>query len=107
MAAAGLNHHDVSEVVLAHAHGDHIDGLVHVRSRVLIHDAELRSVHSRMARVIRRMLRQPLPRGFGPETFVLNGGPDPAVRPAPDSVGRFAGGSERGRARGELALLEL
>src|SRR5947199_10869713 len=30
MAAAGLKLDDVSEVVLTHAHGDHIDGLVHV-----------------------------------------------------------------------------
>jgi glyoxylase-like metal-dependent hydrolase (beta-lactamase superfamily II) len=75
MAVAGLNLEDVSEVVLTHAHGDHIDGLVHVRARVLIHDAELRSVHSGMARIMRRVLRQPLPRGFGPEPFVLNGGP--------------------------------
>ena len=42
MAAAGLNLNDVSEVVLTHAHGDHIDGLVHVRARVLINETELR-----------------------------------------------------------------
>ena len=42
MAAAGLELDDVSEVVLTHAHGDHIDGLVHVRGRVLIHEKELR-----------------------------------------------------------------
>jgi glyoxylase-like metal-dependent hydrolase (beta-lactamase superfamily II) len=75
IAAAGLSLCDVSEVVLTHAHGDHIDGLVHVRSRVLIHDAELRSADSGMARVMRRVLRQPLPRGFDPETFELGGGP--------------------------------
>ena len=34
MAASGLSLEDVSEVVLTHAHGDHIDGLVHVRERV-------------------------------------------------------------------------
>ena len=72
MAAAGLKLDDVSEVVLTHAHGDHIDGLVHVRSRVLINETELRFVNSPTARVMRRMLRQPLPRGFGPETFVLD-----------------------------------
>lgn len=74
MAAAGLNLEDVSEVVITHAHGDHIDGLVHVRSRVLINEAEMRFVKSPMARVMRRMLRQPLPRGFRPETYVLDGG---------------------------------
>lgn len=75
MAAAGLNLNDVSEVVLTHAHGDHIDGLVHVRARVLINETELRSVNSAMGRVMRRVLRQPLPPGFAPETFVLDGGP--------------------------------
>ena len=75
MAAAGLELDDVSEVVLTHAHGDHIDGLVHVRSRVLAHEAELQSVASPMARVMRRMLRQPLPAGFAPEPFALDGGP--------------------------------
>jgi len=75
MAAAGLDLDDVSEVVLTHAHGDHIDGLVHVRSRVLLNETELRSVNSPMGRVMRRVLRQPLPPGFAPETFVLDGGP--------------------------------
>ena len=63
MAAAGLNLDDVSEVVLTHAHGDHIDGLVHVRGRVLINDAELRFLRSPMPRVMRRVLRQPLSAG--------------------------------------------
>jgi glyoxylase-like metal-dependent hydrolase (beta-lactamase superfamily II) len=75
MAAAGLNLTDVSEVVLTHAHGDHIDGLVHVRAPVLIHETELQSANSAMARVMRRVLRQPLPPGFAPETFALDGGP--------------------------------
>jgi glyoxylase-like metal-dependent hydrolase (beta-lactamase superfamily II) len=44
MAAAGLKLLDVSEVVLTHAHGDHIDGLVHVRERVLNNEVELRYV---------------------------------------------------------------
>jgi N-acyl homoserine lactone hydrolase len=75
MAAAGLQLDDVSEVVLTHAHGDHIDGLVHVRGRVLINEVERRFVGSPMARVMRRVLRQPLPPGFGPEAFALDGGP--------------------------------
>src|SRR5881227_1086129 len=48
MAAAGLNLDDVSEVVLTHAHGDHIDGLVHVRGRVLLNETELRFLRSPM-----------------------------------------------------------
>jgi N-acyl homoserine lactone hydrolase len=75
MAAAGLKLQDVTEVVLTHAHGDHIDGLVHLRARVLINQTELRSARSPMARVMRRILRQPLPPRFAPETYVLDGGP--------------------------------
>jgi glyoxylase-like metal-dependent hydrolase (beta-lactamase superfamily II) len=75
MAGAGLELDDVSEVVLTHAHGDHMDGLVHVRGRVLINDAELRFLGSPMARVMRRVLRQPLPPRFAPEPFALDSGP--------------------------------
>jgi N-acyl homoserine lactone hydrolase len=75
MAAAGLAVDDVSEVVITHAHGDHVDGLVHVRGRVLINEVELRFLATPMARVMRRVLRQPLPPGFAPEPFALDGGP--------------------------------
>jgi glyoxylase-like metal-dependent hydrolase (beta-lactamase superfamily II) len=75
MAAAGLILDDVSEVVLTHAHGDHVDGLVHVRGRVLINETELRAARSPMARVMRRILRQSLPPRFAPEAFVLDDGP--------------------------------
>ena len=61
--------------MLTHAHGDHIDGLVHVRGRVLINEVEVRYVASPLPRVMRRVLRQPLPSGFAPETFALDGGP--------------------------------
>jgi N-acyl homoserine lactone hydrolase len=74
MVEAGLELDDVSEVVLTHAHGDHMDGLVHVRSRVLINEVELRFLGSPMARVMRRMLRQPLPPRFAPEPFAVDGG---------------------------------
>jgi N-acyl homoserine lactone hydrolase len=74
MAGAGLVLGDVSEVVLTHAHGDHIDGLVHVPARVLINEVELRYLASPMPRVMRRVLRQPLPVGFAPEPFALDGG---------------------------------
>jgi N-acyl homoserine lactone hydrolase len=75
MAAAGLELDDVAEVVLTHAHGDHMDGLVHVRGRVLVHDKELEFLASPMARVMRRVLRQPLPPGFAPEAFTLGDRP--------------------------------
>src|SRR5438477_6152415 len=56
IAAAGLNLGDVCEVVLTHAHGDHIDGLIHVRGPVLINETELRFLGSPLARVMRRIL---------------------------------------------------
>jgi N-acyl homoserine lactone hydrolase len=75
LAAADLKLDDVSEVVLTHAHGDHIDGLVHVRGRVLINETELRSLRTPMARTMRRILRQPLPPGFAPEPFAFHDEP--------------------------------
>lgn len=74
-AAAGLTLENVSEVVLTHAHGDHIDGMVHVRCPVLIHEAELAFLRSPMPRVMRRLLRQPLPPGFAAEPYALDDGP--------------------------------
>ena len=75
MAAAGLSPDDVSEVLITHAHGDHIDGLVHLRGRILINETELRFLRSPMPRVMRRVLRQPLPPGFAPEPIALDDGP--------------------------------
>ncbi len=75
MAATGLSLEDVAEVILTHAHGDHIDGLVHVNARTLSNEAELRYVASPFPRVMRRVLRQPLPPGFAPEPFKLDDGP--------------------------------
>jgi N-acyl homoserine lactone hydrolase len=75
MAAVGLQLKDVSEVVLTHAHGDHIDGLVHVRERVLSNEVELRYLASPFSRLMRRVLRQPLPAEFAPEGFALDDGP--------------------------------
>jgi N-acyl homoserine lactone hydrolase len=74
MAGAGLDLEDVADVVLTHAHGDHVDGLVHVRGRVWINETELEFLGSRGARVTRRILRQPLPPGFAPEPFAFDGG---------------------------------
>jgi glyoxylase-like metal-dependent hydrolase (beta-lactamase superfamily II) len=75
MAATGLSLDDVSEVVLTHHHGDHVDGLVHVRAPVTINEVELRHLKAPFSRVMRRILRQPLPPGFAPRTFALDGGP--------------------------------
>jgi glyoxylase-like metal-dependent hydrolase (beta-lactamase superfamily II) len=75
MAAVGLSPEDVSEVVLTHHHGDHVDGLSHVRAPVRINDAELQFLGGAFPGVMRRVLRQPLPDGFAPEPFALDGGP--------------------------------
>ena len=75
MAAAGLSLDDVAQVVLTHHHGDHVDGLVHVRAPAQINEPELHFVHSAFPRVMRRVLRQPLPRGFAPQPIVLDDGP--------------------------------
>ena len=77
MAAAGLSLDDVSEVVLTHHHGDHVDGLSHVPAAapVRIQDTELRYLKGAFPAVMRRVLRQPLPAGFAPQPFALDGGP--------------------------------
>ncbi len=75
LRAAGLSPMDVDEVVLTHHHGDHVDGIVHVPAPVRIHAEELAHVAAPLSRVMRRVLRQPLPPGFSPAPFELDGGP--------------------------------
>ncbi len=75
LAAAELSLGDVSEVVLTHHHGDHVDGLPYVHAPVRISDVELDFVATTFPRLMRRVLRQPLPPGFAPEPFALDGGP--------------------------------
>ncbi len=75
MAGAGLSLDDVSEVILTHHHGDHVDGLVHTRVPVRINDTELAFLKQAFPSVMRRVLRQPLPPGFSPVPFALDGGP--------------------------------
>jgi N-acyl homoserine lactone hydrolase len=75
LAAAGLSPDGVSEVVLTHHHGDHVDGLVNLDAPVRAHDAELKFAAQALPKVMRRILRQPLPPGFAPEPFALDGGP--------------------------------
>jgi N-acyl homoserine lactone hydrolase len=74
MRAAGLSVEDVEEVILTHHHGDHVDGLVHVRAPARIHAEEMTHVGAPLSRVMRRVLRQPLPPGFAPVPFELDGG---------------------------------
>jgi glyoxylase-like metal-dependent hydrolase (beta-lactamase superfamily II) len=74
-AAAGLSLRDVSRVVLTHHHGDHVDGIGHVSAPVLIHERELAFTREAFPSLMRRVLRQPLPAGFAPQTFALDSGP--------------------------------
>jgi N-acyl homoserine lactone hydrolase len=75
LAGAGLSLGEVAEVVLTHHHGDHVDGTVHVRAPVRVHAGEIAHLRGRFARVMRRVLRQPLPPGFAPVAFELDGPP--------------------------------
>ena len=75
LIAAGLSLADVSEVILTHHHGDHVDGVPHVRARVRMSAREIEFVNEAFSRVMRRALRQPLPRGFAPEPMTFDDGP--------------------------------
>jgi N-acyl homoserine lactone hydrolase len=75
LAAAGLSLQDVDTVVLTHMHGDHMDGAVHVGVPVLVRDAELAFVRTLGARVMQRLLRQPVPSGVQFEPMMLDGAP--------------------------------
>lgn len=74
LASAGLSLDDVDTVVLTHMHGDHMDGAVHVRGPVLVHDTELAFAHSFGARFMQRVLRQPVPAGVEFQPLKLDGG---------------------------------
>jgi glyoxylase-like metal-dependent hydrolase (beta-lactamase superfamily II) len=74
LAAVGLRLEDVSEVILTHAHGDHHDGLIHLGGRAMVNEAELSYANGAFSRVMRRVMRQPLPAGFAPRPFALDDG---------------------------------
>jgi glyoxylase-like metal-dependent hydrolase (beta-lactamase superfamily II) len=75
LAAAGLAPGAVSEVILTHHHGDHVDGLVHLEAPAAISEQELAFMAQAFPRVMRRVLRQPLPSGFAPRPLALDEGP--------------------------------
>jgi glyoxylase-like metal-dependent hydrolase (beta-lactamase superfamily II) len=72
---AGLALADVDTVVLTHLHADHMDGAVHVRGPVLVHERELAFARSLQSRFFQRVLRQPLPAGVDFRGMTLDGGP--------------------------------
>ena len=73
-SAAGLSLDDVSEVILTHHHGDHVDGLAHVRAPARMGEAEFGFFDLPFSRTMRRVLRQPLPRGFAPQPLSFGDG---------------------------------
>lgn len=75
LEAAGLSLDAVDTVVLTHMHGDHMDGAVHVRGPVLVHESELAFTKTPGARFFQRVLRQPVPAGVDFQPFALDGGP--------------------------------
>jgi N-acyl homoserine lactone hydrolase len=75
LAAAGLSLVNVSNVVLTHMHGDHMDGAVHLRGSVLVHERELEFSRTFGARMMQRLMRQPVPPRVDFRPLVLDGGP--------------------------------
>jgi len=107
MADAGLSLDELSEVILTHHHGDHVDGLPHVRAPVGISDRELAFTREAFPRLMRRILRQPLPPGFAPVPFTLDDGPFGAFarsrRLSPD--GRIVAVETPGHTPGHISVI--
>jgi N-acyl homoserine lactone hydrolase len=71
----GLALADVETIVLTHLHADHMDGAVHVRGPVLVHERELVFARTFQSRLFQRLFRQPLPAGVDFRSILLDGGP--------------------------------
>jgi N-acyl homoserine lactone hydrolase len=107
LAAAGLNLADADTVVLTHMHGDHMDGAVHVNGPVLVHDEELAFTHTLQARVMSKLLRQPVPAAVDWKPFALDAGPFgafPRSRPLTDD-GRIVAVDTAGHTPGHVSII--
>ncbi|HEV7494362.1 N-acyl homoserine lactonase family protein [Baekduia sp.] len=99
---------DIKTVVLTHIHGDHIDGLPHVpNATVLANAREIAIANAPMGRLQRTVTRQPLPPGFAPRPFTLDG---PALgaftaSKALTTDGRIVAVSTPGHTLGHIAIL--
>jgi len=107
LAAAGIEPGAISEVVLTHHHGDHVDGLVHISAPTSISETELGFIGELFPRVMRRVLRQPLPPGFAPAPLTLGDGPFGAFassrRLSPD--GRIVAVPTPGHTPGHISVI--
>ena len=107
LAAAGLALADVETAVLTHMHGDHMDGGIHLRGTVLVHDRELTFSRTRGARLAQRLLRQPVPVGVDFQPVALDDGPFGAFaqsRPLSDD-GRIVAVASPGHTPGHISVL--
>jgi N-acyl homoserine lactone hydrolase len=75
LAAAGLDIGDVDQIVITHLHGDHMDGAVHVRGPVLVHDDEIAFARTPASRLFQKVLRQPIPKGVDFQPLKLDDRP--------------------------------
>ena len=106
-AAAGLALEDTDMVVLTHMHGDHMDGAVHIRGPVLVHDRELAFSRTLGARLAQRVLRQPVPAAVEFRPLALDGGPFGAFahsRPLSDD-GRIVAVDTVGHTPGHISVI--
>jgi N-acyl homoserine lactone hydrolase len=107
LAAAGLDPAAVETAVLTHMHGDHMDGGIHLRGSVLVHDRELAFSRTLGARLAQRMLRQPVPEGVDFRPIELDGGPFGAFaesRPLSDD-GRIVAVATPGHTPGHISIV--
>ncbi len=107
LASAGLSVDDVDTVVLTHMHGDHMDGAIHVRASVLVHERELEFSRTFGARTMQRLLRQPVPDGVDFRPLALDGGAFGAFaesRPLSDD-GRIVAVSTPGHTPGHISVI--
>lgn len=107
LAAAGLALADVETAVLTHMHGDHMDGGIHLRSALLVHDDELAFSRTRGARLAQRLFRQPVPAGVDFRPVALDGGSFGAFAeslPLSDD-GRIVAVASPGHTPGHISIL--
>ena len=107
LAAVGLSLDDMDTVVLTHLHSDHMDGAVHVRGPVLVHDREIAYSRTLMARFFQRVLRQPVPSGVDFQPLKLDGGPFGgfAASRALTDDGRIVAVSTPGHTPGHMSIV--